>query len=74
MIIAESLLHSKVKVELVLGKCKTIGVTCVTHGTDTGRHLGAVTSDKGCKGTCINKCGLSSNSGLSLRRNGGRGL
>ena len=51
MIIAESLLHSKVKMELVLGKCKTIGVTCVIHGADTGRHLGAVTSDKGCKGT-----------------------
>ena len=51
MIITESLLHIKVKVELVLGKCKTIGVTWVTHGADTGRHLGAVTSDKGCKGT-----------------------
>ena len=53
MIIAEShcYIRSKVKVGLVLGKCKTICVTCVTHGTDRGRHLGAVTSDKGCKGT-----------------------
>ena len=41
---------SKVKVGLILGKCKTIGVTCATHSTDTGRHLGAVTSDKDANG------------------------